>query len=111
MARRHEIEEHLRSLKDIDDIMNAMKSLSLMETRKLSHFLSSQKRVVESIRAAAEDFIRAYPKFNVPPDAACSVLILLGAERGFCGGFNEKLAETLRIWLKITSRNSDVARM
>lgn len=91
MTRRHEIEEHLSSMNDIKDIMNAMKNLSFMETRKLVRFLASQQRVVDSIRAAARDFLGAYPQFAAPPAAACSVNILIGAERGFCGDFNEKL--------------------
>jgi F-type H+-transporting ATPase subunit gamma len=95
MTRRHEVEEHLRSLKDISEIMGAMKSLSLMETRKLARFLSSQHQVVQSIQAAGADFLKSYPELSIPPQTNCSVYILIGSERGFCGDFNEKLVDTL----------------
>jgi F-type H+-transporting ATPase subunit gamma len=91
MTQRHEIEHRMRSLGDISEIMNTMKNMSLMETRKLAGFLSSQQRVVESIQTAARDFLSAYPRFAASPPAACQVYILIGAERGFCGDFNDKL--------------------
>jgi F-type H+-transporting ATPase subunit gamma len=93
MTQRHEIEGRLRSLRDISGIMNSMKNLSLMETRKLAGFLASQQRVVVSIQTAARDFLSAYPQFAAPPPAACQVYILIGADRGFCGDFNDKLLQ------------------
>ena len=95
MTRRHEIEEHLRSLKDIREIMNSMKSLSLMETRKLARFLSSQQRVVHSIEQAAVDFLTAYPHLSTPPAATTNIYILIGSEQGFCGDFNQTLIDTV----------------
>jgi F-type H+-transporting ATPase subunit gamma len=95
MTRRHEVEEHLRSLKDISEIMGAMKSLSLMETRKLARFLSSQHQVVQSIQAAGADFLKSYPELSIPPQTNYSVYILIGSERGFCGDFNEKIVDAL----------------
>ncbi len=38
MTRRQDIEQHRRSLNEIRDIMNSMKNLSFMETRKISEF-------------------------------------------------------------------------
>lgn len=93
MTRRHEIEEHLHSLSDIREIMNSMKSLSLMETRKLARFLSSQQRVVRSIEQAARDFLTAYPQLAMPPPTAAHVYILIGSEQGFCGDFNQALTD------------------
>jgi len=93
MTRRHEIEEHLRSLKDIREIMNSMKTLSLIETRKLARFLSSQQRVVRSIELAAADFLASFPHLSAPPPAAADVYILIGSEQGFCGDFNQSLID------------------
>ena len=95
MTRRHEIEQHLHSMRDIHEIMNSMKNLSLMETRKLSHFLSSQQRVVRSIEHAAADFLTAHPQFRAPAPTASKVFILIGSEQGFCGDFNQTLIDTL----------------
>jgi F-type H+-transporting ATPase subunit gamma len=94
MTRRHEVEQHLRSLKDIREIMNSMKSLSLMETRKLGRFLSSQQRVVHSIEQAAGDFLTSFPHFLAAPAAAAKVYLLIGSEQGFCGDFNQALIDT-----------------
>jgi F-type H+-transporting ATPase subunit gamma len=94
MTRRREIEEHLRSLKDIGEIMNSMKSLSLMETRKLARFLSSQQQALRSIELAAADFLASYPQLSTPPSAAADVYLLIGSEQGFCGDFNQVLIDT-----------------
>jgi F-type H+-transporting ATPase subunit gamma len=93
MTRRHEIEQHLHSMRDIREIMNSMKNLSLMETRKLSSFLSSQQRVVNSIEQAAVDFLTAYPQLPLSPPPVNQVYILIGSEQGFCGDFNQTLID------------------
>ena len=49
MTRRRDIEKHRRCLDEIHDIMNAMKNLSYMETRKISGFLYVQHSVVKHI--------------------------------------------------------------
>jgi F-type H+-transporting ATPase subunit gamma len=94
MTRRHEIEHHLHSMQDISEIMNSMKNLSLMETRKLSRFLFSQQRVVNSIEQAAKDFLSAYTHLQTSSPAVCEVYILIGSEQGFCGDFNQALINT-----------------
>ncbi|KPJ92651.1 MAG: hypothetical protein AMJ53_08975, partial [Gammaproteobacteria bacterium SG8_11] len=93
MTRRHEIEQHLHSMQDIREIMNSMKNLSLMETRKLSRFLSSQQRVVNSIEQAATDFLVAYPHLQTSPTTVNELYILIGSEQGFCGDFNQALID------------------
>jgi F-type H+-transporting ATPase subunit gamma len=81
-------------MQDIREIMNSMKNLSLMETRKLSHFLSSQQRVVKSTEQAAKDFLSAYPEMQISSPAVSQVYILIGSEQGFCGDFNQALIDT-----------------
>lgn len=81
-------------MQDISEIMNSMKNLSLMETRKLSRFLSSQQRVVKSTEQAAKDFLSAYPQLQTSSPAVNEVYILIGSEQGFCGDFNQTLINT-----------------
>ena len=69
MSRRREIDTRLGSLDDIGKIMGSMKNLSYLETRKLSRFMDSQRRVVAGIDSAARDLLGHYPH-------------LLGASRG-----------------------------
>lgn len=95
MSKRREMEEHLRTLSEISGILGAMKSLALMETHKLSRFLSTQHRVVVGIELAAVDFLTFHPEVLGQPGGAKRVYVVIGSERGFCGDFNESLLATL----------------
>lgn len=88
MTRRRDVERHRHSLDEIRGILNSMKTLSYMENRKLSRFLSAQHAVIDNIDQAAADFLAAYPGMlpELPPVATVNVLV--GSERGFCGDFN-----------------------
>ncbi|HID48495.1 MAG TPA: F0F1 ATP synthase subunit gamma [Chromatiales bacterium] len=94
MTRRAELEHHLSALEDIHDIMASMKTLALLETRKLGRFMDTQRRVEDGIERIAADYLAHYPR---PPTAAdlFSVTLLVGSERGFVGDFNEVL---IRHW-------------
>ena len=95
MSRRREVERHRQNLGEIRDIMNAMKSLAYLETRKLDRFLSAQQAVVRDIEEAAADFLGFYAD-TLPESAEMTpVCLLLGSERGFCGDFNQALLRRL----------------
>lgn len=91
MSKRHDLDEHRRTLGEISGIMRAMKNLSLMETHKLSRLLAAQERVVASLETAATDFSSSYPNVMGPTFKGRAVFLLIGSERGFCGDFNEAL--------------------
>jgi F-type H+-transporting ATPase subunit gamma len=95
MTARREIELHLKTLVDIRGIMSSMKTLALLETRKLTRRLATQSRVVDSIESAASDFRGFFPFTPSLPKGNPHVYLLLGSERGFCGDFNEALLEAL----------------
>jgi F-type H+-transporting ATPase subunit gamma len=95
MTRRHEIDTRLHSLEDIGKIMRSMKNLSYMETRKLSRFLDSQRLVVAGIEEAARDFLSHYPDLLHPVPHGGTLCLAIGAERGFCGSFNETVLGAL----------------
>jgi len=80
-------------LNEIRGIMTAMKSLSLVETKKLARFIGHQRRMLANIEAAAADFLHFIQVANTAD--AQIILILVGSERGFCGNFNERLLATL----------------
>jgi F-type H+-transporting ATPase subunit gamma len=91
VSKRREIERQVRSLNDIGEIMNAMKNLSLMESHRLSRFIQTQRRVVSGIESAAEDFLNFWP-YGIPNgEGYYDLYLLIGAERGFCGDFNESI--------------------
>jgi F-type H+-transporting ATPase subunit gamma len=95
MSKRHEAERHLQALGDIRHIMGSMKTLALLETRKLARFLATQQQVVRDIEAMAADFRSFFPMTPVLAEDARYVYLLLGSERGFCGDFNEVLLHAL----------------
>ncbi|MGZ8216826.1 F0F1 ATP synthase subunit gamma [Methylomagnum sp.] len=92
MSRRAELEQRMGRLAEISDIMTAMKTMALIETRKFGRFMSQQLQLVESIEASAADFLAFHPAYRASGAGTGGdrqVLILIGSERGFCGDFNE----------------------
>jgi len=92
---RQQLERHLRKLRDAREIMNAMKSLAFMETRRLAQRIEVQRTMVQGIEAAAADFLAFYPDFRPPTTDSPPVTLLYGSERGFCGAFNDRLLQAL----------------
>lgn len=95
MSRRRNLEHHRHSLAEIRDIMNSMKTLAYMETRKLARFLDAQHAVVQSIEDVALDLLSFHPDTLPEVKEATPVFLLIGAERGFCGDFNHALLKHL----------------
>jgi len=91
MSRRHQIEQRLDAYAEVRAILSAMKNIALTELRKLGGQLEQQRRAMATIERAAGDFARFY----APPAAAQGrgVCIAIGSERGFCGEFNQTLAD------------------
>jgi F-type H+-transporting ATPase subunit gamma len=95
MSRLREMNERMRSFQDIGDILSAMKNLSVVEIAKLSRFCQAQDEIIQTVRNALIDFQRFYEYAPLPQNPAeGSLYILLGSERGFCGGFNEVVQKT-----------------
>jgi F-type H+-transporting ATPase subunit gamma len=93
VSRRRELAERLDTLGEIRDIMGAMKNLAFAEHRRLGRGLAAQQEVVRGMEAAAGDLLAFYPQPAPDPAALAPVLLVVGAERGFCGDFNEVLAQ------------------
>ena len=95
MTRRRNLESHRHSLTEIRDIMNSMKTLAYMETRKLARFLDAQHAVVKNIEDVAADLLSFHPKTLPEAKETTPVYLLIGTERGFCGDFNHALLKHL----------------
>ena len=108
MTRRQEVEHYRHSMGEIRDIMNSMKSLAYMETRKLARFLEAQHAVVESLEAVAADFLSFYPETLPANDEATSVYLAIGTERGFCGDLNQALIRHLEPLMENQSVDSTI---
>jgi F-type H+-transporting ATPase subunit gamma len=95
MTRRQDLLHHRQSLSEVREIMNSMKTLAYMETRKLTRFVGAQRAVVESIEAAAADFLSFHADTLPEVSETTPVYLLIGTERGFCGDFNQTLVRHL----------------
>lgn len=96
MTRRRDLEHHRQSLGEIRDIMNSMKTLAFMETRKLNRFLQAQQNVVSSIETVAADFLDFHADTLPETVDSTQVILAIGTERGFCGSFNQSLVDHLQ---------------
>jgi F-type H+-transporting ATPase subunit gamma len=101
VTRRRDLEHHRRSLGEIREIMNSMKTLAFLETRKLTRFIRAQQAVVESIEEVAADFLSFHADILPEVGESTPVFLVIGTERGFCGSFNQALAEHLKSALEI----------
>jgi len=105
MTRLREVIHHLGTLADIREIMNAMKNLAIIESRKLGKVLTSQREIVRDIDGIAADFIDHFP-FEFPVNANAHLYILIGADRGFSGNFNHLLQQRYRSLLQDSSETT-----
>jgi len=108
VSRRQNLEHHRRSLGEIREIMNSMKNLAYMESRKMGRYLDAQRSVVRSIEAVAADFISFNAGVLPAAQASSAVVLVLGSERGFCGNFNHTLLRQLQA---LTDRLSSQAEL
>ena len=94
MSQSRELQLHIAQMQEIRSIINAMKNLALIEIHKLVRYQTMQGQAVANIENAALDFLDFYP-LSVADDIATPICILVGAERGFCGDFNESLINAI----------------
>jgi F-type H+-transporting ATPase subunit gamma len=91
VSKRHDIEDHIRTLGEISEIMGAMNNLAVMEIHKLTRLLSAQQRVVTSMETAAKDFLAFYPEALPRDRGGTPLYLVIGSERGFCGDYNARV--------------------
>jgi F-type H+-transporting ATPase subunit gamma len=97
MSRLAALQARMRSLRDIADILSAMKNLAQAEIAKLSRFCDTQQDMFRTVREAFADFQQFYgDDYAASPSSPDSLLVLIGSERGFCGGFNNLIEQTLK---------------
>ena len=100
MSKRSDLNARIHTLGEIKSILSAMKNLSIIEMNKVSRFLGAQNELAHAIDEALGD----YETFFAPSAEGTHpemLYVLLGSERGFCGGFNEAILMQLA---EITSR-------
>ena len=95
MSRSRNLQLHIGQMEEIRTILNSMKNLAYIETHKLARFQTMQGQAVANIENAALDFLDFYPLSVADDNNTRDIGILVGAERGFCGDFNESLINTI----------------
>jgi F-type H+-transporting ATPase subunit gamma len=95
MTRRRDLQHELAALSDIRSILDAMRNLALLETRKIARFLSAHQRALQTTADALADLSAFYAPSPMPP-ARTPMRVLLGSERGLCGDFNEAILHALQ---------------
>jgi len=99
MSKKADLRRRFDALEEIKGIMSAMKNLSLLEISKLNRLATAQRQTAAGVEEAVSDFLSFHP---VPAGAAPSEMkhrlyLLIGSERGFCGGFNEMVLQRLQL--------------
>ncbi len=90
MSKLSDLRARMASLQEIGSILNAMKNLSLVEITKISRQYLNQQELLQSVKLALADFEHFFGAVSPFSGATAENLyILIGSERGFCGGFNE----------------------
>lgn len=94
MSSQGELTQRYARLQEISSIMTAMKSLALVETKKLAHFIEHQRLMLSNIETAVADF-QSFFTLEHYDARQSAILIVIGSERGFCGNFNESIIDAL----------------
>jgi F-type H+-transporting ATPase subunit gamma len=90
MSKLSELKGRIHALGEIKSILGAMKSLSIIEMNKVNRYLGAQSELARTIEEALADFERFFAADRGrDQEGAERLLVLLGSERGFCGGYNE----------------------
>ena len=94
MSQSRELQLHIAQMEEIRSILNSMKNLALIEIHKLGRFQTMQGQAVANIENAALDFLAYYPP-PITDEKVTRLCILMGAERGFCGDYNQSLINAI----------------
>ncbi|HWP00742.1 MAG TPA: FoF1 ATP synthase subunit gamma [Methylococcus sp.] len=106
MSRRHLIRRRLRTLGEISEILDSMRTLAVIEARRLTRAVDCQRDLVEALKRMAAELLRHFPWLQPDSAAVGEAYLILGSERGFCGDFNARLRWALEQRLKSGNRRA-----
>jgi F-type H+-transporting ATPase subunit gamma len=90
-----DIEARLGSLRELEHIISAMRSLASMRVLEAEHALAGVREYASTLATAIADALLLLPEYSTPGSSpwAHRAVILYTSEHGFVGGFNERLLE------------------
>ena len=108
MSRQHRLRDRIERLSGLAMVLQAVRSLALAETRRLSDLVAAQHEAAALVDSIIADFFFHYPG-TAPerPGATAHLDIAIGAERGLCGDFNRRLTETVRPYVAAGTAKAD----
>jgi F-type H+-transporting ATPase subunit gamma len=74
--------------------MGALKNAAMVETVRLRRYVPAQQRVLQTVEQALQDLLKHFPQ-PLQAQGDAPILLVVGSERGFCGSYNEELAQAL----------------
>jgi ATP synthase F1 gamma subunit len=90
------LEQQIRSLREIENIVGAMKAYAGVAVRKAEAVVCNIRACEKSARDALADLVARYP--HLSPGQSGSgrrIVVAFGSSLGLCGMFNEKMAEAV----------------
>jgi F-type H+-transporting ATPase subunit gamma len=94
MSDSREIENRLKTHKDLKDIVNAMKAFSGLNIRKTAESLQSIRQYEQGIKDAIGNLVFYYPEAGAGLKRGNKrILVIFGSDLGLCGAFNDRIAE------------------
>jgi F-type H+-transporting ATPase subunit gamma len=95
MNRLADIEGRIASIRELLNIVGAMRSLAGMRVQEAQQALPGVQRYTESMAAAIRSALLLMPAATAqkPNASGSEALVLCAGEHGFVGGFNERLLE------------------
>lgn len=93
MSQRRAIETRLALYDDLGGILGAMRSFALAELHRIARREAAQQAVVDAL---ADAWQAVAPWLPAPDRSTRDVWVLIGSVRGFCGSFNEDVAQAWR---------------
>jgi F-type H+-transporting ATPase subunit gamma len=100
------IRRRLKTLGEISEILDSMRTLAVIEARRLSRAVDCQRDLVEALKRMAAELLRHFPWLQPDSMAVDEAYLVLGSERGFCGDFNARLRWALEQRLKTGNRRA-----
>jgi F-type H+-transporting ATPase subunit gamma len=103
MTRLAEIGDRVGSMRELLDLIAAMRSLAGMRLQEAQRALPGIRRYADSLATAIADTFLLTEKPQPPPRSTPRgrlALILCAAEHGFVGGFNERLVDAAQAAVK-----------
>lgn len=84
----------MKTLGEIAGILESMRTLAVIESRRLTRSVECQRHLEAALRSSAEELLGHYPAL-LPVQPAATAWLVVGSERGFCGDFNTRLRAIL----------------